>query len=89
MGQAALDYLLRLRVVVGIVALDQRYGLGEDRYVAGQNARDILVDRHGAALALDEMGVDYGFVVDALGHVEGAVVVHVEILFLVMFYLRE
>ena len=81
MGQAALDDLLRLRVVVGIVALDQRYGLARivmspARMPATYSSTDMV-----RRFAPDEMGVDYGFVVDALGHVECAVVVHVEILF--------
>ena len=87
MGQASLDDLLRLIVVLGLVALDEGYGLREDRYVAAQNALDIFIRREGAAALAHEMGIDDGLVGNTLGDVQRRVVVRVGILLFEVFYL--
>ena len=88
-GQTALDNLLRLCVVCGVIALDEGYGLRENGYVATQNTLHVLVGRERATLLALEIGVYYGLILNALRYIQGAVVVSIYILFFVVVYLCE
>ena len=87
--QAALDDLLRLRVVRRVVGLDERDGLRKGGDVAGENALDVLVGRELRLLAAREVRVYDRLIFNAFGDVQSRVVVHVGVLFFVMVYLGE
>ncbi len=75
--------------MLGLVALDERYGLREYGDVAAQNAVDILIGGERASAFAHEVGVDYRLFGHAFGDVQRAVVMRVGILFLVMIYFRK
>ena len=56
-GQTALDDLLRLSVVIGVVALDQGDGLREDGDISRKNSLDVLIGRERATFLALEVGV--------------------------------
>ena len=70
-----------------VVTLDKRDGLSQDGDVTREDTIDILLGGHLAALAAHEVGVNDGLILDTLGNVKCAVVVRIEILLLVVFYL--
>ena len=84
MGQTAFDDLLRLLIVVGIAALDERDGLRENGDVAPEDACDILLGGETSSFRFAEVRIDDGLVGDAFGYVERAVVMGVDILFFVV-----
>ncbi len=88
-GQAALDDLLRLRIVGRIRRLDERDGLRKGGDVAREDARDILVGGERALLAPREVRTYDRLVFNTFSDVERRVVVRVRILFFVVVYFRE
>lgn len=89
MRQAAFDDLLRLRVMGGVVAFDERDGLRQGGDVAREDALDVFVGRKPPLLAAREVRAYDRLVFNAFGDVERRVVMGICVLFFVMVYLRE
>src|SRR5574344_1952417 len=80
MRQTLLDYGLRLRIMLGFIALDKGYGLREDCYVTSQNTVDIFVRSKFATVLTHEIGVYYRLIANTLRNVARAVVMRVGVL---------
>jgi len=89
MGQAAFDDLLRLRIMVGVAAFDERDGLRQRSNVTLQNALHILLGRETVFLLTNEIRVDDRLIGDAFRYGKGRIVMMVDILFFVVIYFRE
>ena len=85
----ACDDLLRLRVMGGVVAFDERDGLRQGGDVAREDAFDVFVGRKPPLLAAREVRAYDRLVFNAFRDVERRVVMGICVLFFVMVYLRE
>lgn len=81
MGQAAFDDLLRLRIMIGVAAFDERDGLRQRSNVTLQNALHILLGRETVFLLTNEIRVDDRLIGDTFRYGKGRIVMMVDILF--------